>query len=511
LTKFFEWSEKIKNNFYNNDLIISNTQNIEKSKENSLNILKDLLFIAGLKQEISDKLTNTILIKLNTEFSWKKEEFVSILNEIASTRSFLNNLDNSLIHCLELSIETCLMKFSEASSNICHFIDEKIKINDSLTENNINFHENLAYLLKFIREKDIFAQKYLILLVKRIISHKINIEQEEIFCRTLNLSNLPLIELDRIKKIVTDTKKSLEIEEIDENLAKKMQIIVLPYSAFKQGVPSLDMETTVSFFASRLGLNCMDEIAKLKMIFLDRYKKIHEGRKLMFLHQYDTIIMSWGNLTLETNLFQAKILLILEKNGPLTTEEIKKEFYDHESNEKEYNDLFITALLSLKPFISEKPNNNLNNNNNNLNNNNYIYSLIEDEKEIITGPWPIKSKSPSKESPTKTTTTKRKRLSLLNNYNLKSKELLLFGYKKNEKDDEYLMIQKQRDYTLQALIVKILKQKKIISKDDLIRDVIDGIAQSFIPSKEKIERNIITLIEKEYLKENSNGKYEYIA
>jgi cullin 1 len=75
------------------------------------------------------------------------------------------------------------------------------------------------------------------------------------------------------------------------------------------------------------------------------------------------------------------------------------------------------------------------------------------------------------------------------------------------------MVEEDRKYAIQAAVVRVLKNRKLIGHQALVAEVIDQLKGSFHPTVQDIKRNIDTLIEKEYMERRTEdgGYYEYIA
>ena len=67
---------------------------------------------------------------------------------------------------------------------------------------------------------------------------------------------------------------------------------------------------------------------------------------------------------------------------------------------------------------------------------------------------------------------------------------------------------------IQASIVRVMKSRRQLSFTDLMSQVTASLVDTFVPRVEDIEKNITTLMEKEYirkLEDTTAVHYEYIA
>ncbi|KAL0480218.1 CUL1 [Acrasis kona] len=106
---------------------------------------------------------------------------------------------------------------------------------------------------------------------------------------------------------------------------------------------------------------------------------------------------------------------------------------------------------------------------------------------------------------------------LLINYNFKSKKhkIGLGGSKKIAVQETFKSLSglsEDRKYALQAAIIRIMKSKKSMEHDDLVRNVLQQVT-SFRPQTSDVKRSINALIEQEYIKrdENVTSMYKYIS
>lgn len=71
-------------------------------------------------------------------------------------------------------------------------------------------------------------------------------------------------------------------------------------------------------------------------------------------------------------------------------------------------------------------------------------------------------------------------------------------------------VNKDRRYAIDAAIVRIMKEQKVLSHQQLVLECVEQLRQSFKPNIQAIKKRIQDLIVREYL-ERDQGKYRYFA
>jgi cullin 1 len=174
------------------------------------------------------------------------------------------------------------------------------------------------------------------------------------------------------------------------------------------------------------------------------------------------------NYEIQVSTFQISILLLFNEVDKLTVGSIQKEI--HLSTNELKNALLI--LLQSKILISNQ------------------MSELNMETEISLN---FQFKSPNR------------KLLLFSNYQKKKFE--------NSLNSTYEQINEDRKYSIQGVIVRIMKNRKVLSHNELISECINFLKNEFSPQISEIKRNINSLIETEYLKrdEIDSSIYQYIA
>ena len=65
---------------------------------------------------------------------------------------------------------------------------------------------------------------------------------------------------------------------------------------------------------------------------------------------------------------------------------------------------------------------------------------------------------------------------------------------------------------VEACVIRVMKQSKILDLDELMGDVLDILSNRFVPEKRMLREAIERLIEKEYLRkrEGKENVFEYV-
>ncbi|CAG7818481.1 unnamed protein product, partial [Allacma fusca] len=216
-------------------------------------------------------------------------------------------------------------------------------------------------------------------------------------------------------------------------------------------------------------INIPQEIAPAMNSFIEYYGKQYEGRTLAWYHNksFGEIIYNAGPLmnkkyTFTVSVYQMTILLLFNERTAWTVEEIK------ESTLIETNILTqVLPILERTKLLTK--------------NSTGAYELFQNYKS-----------------------SKHK-----HDINVPIKSELKTGSEEAVNDE----VQNQRNFVLQAVMVRLMKANQTMRHSDLIAETIAAVSNRFKPNVTRIKRTIDCLIEKEYLKrdEEEADRYVYIS
>ncbi|XP_046677480.1 cullin-3-like [Homalodisca vitripennis] len=83
----------------------------------------------------------------------------------------------------------------------------------------------------------------------------------------------------------------------------------------------------------------------------------------------------------------------------------------------------------------------------------------------------------------------------------------------SERQDTMKRINEDRNYEIEAAIIRIMKSRRVMEHENLVFELITMLTPRFVPTRENIKTRIEVLIEREYITRNSEDRriYEYLA
>lgn len=325
--------------------------------------------------------------------------------------------------------------------------------------------QQIHLIFKYLDDKDVFEKFYCKGLARRLI-HKASVGDD---AEKFMISGFKAIcgyeYTSKMQRMFDDIQVSNDLNdkfrqhcaELNRNLGVDFSVLVLA-----QG--SWPLQTQPSNFSVPA------ELEKLMEEFLRFYKQLHDGRKLCWLHYLSKgdikVLYTVKKYELQATSYQIGILLLFNECESYTTDE-------------------LAASTNLSDIELKRT----------------LQSLI-DCKLLI--------KSPSGDTinPSDTFTL---------NANFQSKKVRFKIISALQADtpqqitETKKFVDDDRQLYLQAAIVRIMKTRKTLSHNNLVKEVFEQARPRFIPNIALIKKCIEQLIEKEYLERVDNDKYNYLA
>ncbi|CAF0964893.1 unnamed protein product [Rotaria sordida] len=424
--------------------------------------------IQSLKGENLPTLFVETLLELHTKY-------LNIIREtFANDPDFISSLDKACTIIVNMKNGNCLS--AKAPELLAHYCDNLLrKSSKTLTENEIE--EKLLHgitIFNYLEDKDYFQRFYQKMLARRLINQQSTSMDAEEFIVT-KLKEICGYEFTaKLARMFQDMKVSNDLyikfldylkSESSSNVQNQTMtnLIGLDFNIYVLQANSWPIAqlTTNTFLIPQ-------PLEKPLHLFEAFYNKQYNGRKLCWIYNLSNgeIRMSHLDRSYVVTMctYQMAILLIFNQHDKLTLHEIA------ESTKLNMKELERQIL----PLIENKF---LLNNTNNLT-----------SKSIISINFEYKSKR-----------TKFKISTTI--------------HKETRQDSEISqkIVDDDRKFYLQAIIVRIMKSRKILKHNLLIEEVITQSKQRFIPSIHLIKKCIEILIDKQYLERNLTDEYTYIA
>ncbi|CAF0943305.1 unnamed protein product [Rotaria sordida] len=424
--------------------------------------------IQSLKGENLPTLFVETLLELHTKY-------LNIIREtFANDPDFISSLDKACTIIVNMKNGNCLS--AKAPELLAHYCDNLLrKSSKTLTENEIE--EKLLHgitIFNYLEDKDYFQRFYQKMLARRLINQQSTSMDAEEFIVT-KLKEICGYEFTaKLARMFQDMKVSNDLyikfldylkSESSSNVQNQTMtnLIGLDFNIYVLQANSWPIAqlTTNTFLIPQ-------PLEKPLHLFEAFYNKQYNGRKLCWIYNLSNgeIRMSHLDRSYVVTMctYQMAILLIFNQHDKLTLHEIA------ESTKLNMKELEKQIL----PLIENKF---LLNNTNNLT-----------SKSIISINFEYKSKR-----------TKFKISTTI--------------HKETRQDSEISqkIVDDDRKFYLQAIIVRIMKSRKILKHNLLIEEVITQSKLRFIPSIHLIKKCIEILIDKQYLERNLTDEYTYIA
>lgn len=373
--------------------------------------------------------------------------------EIASSLDTTNNYDTTPCYLKDKINKAFKVKISDISSfsqDLANCSDGYLKSGKKATQQEIEeVIKNIGQLFILMDDKDLFKEHYKELLAKRLLNNRHHdLEQEKSLIQNF--------------KIISGHNFTIELEGIISDITlETKQLANYPYE-FSTRVLSCGYWPTYI----TLNPNLPPSMAQYIEDYTEFHKKENNSLKLTYAHTVGTceikMFFQKKNYILSMTPIQAIIVLLFDQ-------------------EKSYTYIEVLELSGLsKPVLNQ-----------------VLGSLCFSKKKLLKK-TPVSKKFKDEDI-------------LEFNSNFRSKLIKIkfpsINLKKTKKIKEKVSI--NRDNTIEATIVRIIKTKKIMEHSKLIPEVANQI-RIFQPSIKHIKQRIEALIEREYLERTDKG-YEYLA
>ncbi|XP_065323897.1 cullin-2-like isoform X1 [Gordionus sp. m RMFG-2023] len=459
-----------------------------------------------------------------------------------SDTRFLASLDKAC--SIAINYKSDFKIYCRAPEQLSRYCDILLKKNpkilpESEVETKLN---NVVTLFSYLKDKDTFQQFYANMLAKRLIfGSSQSLDAEENMINKLKTA-CGYDFTNKLYRMFTDIKLSKDHNEGFQGYLKRLTLsFPLPnFSVFilQAGAWPINQANLPSFQAPIILENCLTQ-------FELYYSSNFNGRKLMWLFH-----LSMGELKitylpkpyfLSLNTFQMAILLLFNNNtsmSPCNTDKVLNNCnanlvannakcnlhlsYDHIQREtglaNQELKRHLYALLDF--FLLNIYKVNLETNTLNLLTVKPISQALTDPKyletlfcDMETCKYSLNTDFQSKKSKIKLSIPPLPAsLAVLTNASGNiDEELPSTSTRDNEQT--HMAVEEDRKLYLQAVIVRIMKSRKVAQHNQLVQEVIEQSKSRFVPSVNVIKKCIETLIEKQYVKRKTDfpEEYSYIA
>jgi cullin 1 len=382
-----------------------------------------------------------------------------------SDPSFVAALDKA---CRKVVNDNPINKDSTKSPELlAKYCDLLLKKSTKHLDENALEHKlsQVILIFKYVDDKDVFQKFYSKMLAKRLI-HATSVSDDAEKFMIAGLKEACGFEYtSKLQRMFNDIQLSVEINErFKEYTTENKVALKVDFNIQVLTAGSWPLQTQASSFNVPFELEvCLKEFHKF-------YDKLHHGRKLNWLHH-----LSKGDMR----------MLYLKKKYEMQATNYQMAVLLNYNEREQFSTQELSQATSLSDLELKRT----------------LLSLLDSKvlKKTSSG----RALTPTDEFVlNKTFTSKRIRFKIT---------APLQAETEKQSADTRKVIDDDRKLYLQAAIVRIMKARKMLNHNNLMREVIDQSRSRFIPSIPMIKKCIEQLIEKEYLKREENDKYSYVA
>lgn len=402
------------------------------------------------------------------------------------------NSDQSISTALTRSMGENINAFGRASEYISLFIDDNMKkgIKDKTEQEIDQTLEKAIILLRYLQDKDIFETYYKKHLCKRLIlgkSHSVEVEKQMISRMKMELGNAFTMKLEAMFKDMTIS------EDLTANYKKR--VAGLGDADRSRVELTVNVLTSMTWPLEAFRISTEDDPEnKAQLIWPTALEKVRRGFEQFYSEKH-----SGRKLTWQTSMGDVDIRARFPKSPRV-----------HDVNCSTYaalvlllfNDLPAGASLTLEDIQAQT--------------NIPLNALKRNLQSLAVAP---KTRFLVKE-PMSRDVNAGDRFSINENYKpatVRIKVGVVSAGNKVEGDKERKETEKKnndsRQYAVEAAIVRIMKQRKVLPHAQLLPETINVLASQFKPDVNMIKKRIESLIEREYLDRDENApvpSYRYL-
>ena len=405
------------------------------------------------------------------------EWILKVQYEYASViKDYFDN-DKVFTFSLDLALSDIVTQKEESSTKTrsskllaiyCDFLLREKKVSETEIDKELTM---AASVVKYIQERDVFQEFYRKNLAKRLfqnqsismVSEKYMIEQLRVVCGFGSVDKF-----NRMDRMVTDIESSSGLNQSFYDYLTESNhnndLASFHINVLSTGFWPLGRTPTVT-------ARVPEDIQRFVDLFRKFYDTKFVGRRLSWLHHKcsgDIILRGFEkSYMVNMSTYQYAVLNLFNRATALTAGEIIRA-----------TDLTQENLKNL------------------------VESMIGSYDRILTVSPPVSDQF-----------TEASVIRVNENFSNSSMEFKLPSVLPQEIQQARSSINEDRSMFLQAAIIRIMKSRKTMKHNDLVQEVIRQSAGKFQPNISNIKKAIEGLIEKEYLKRNTemNEVYEYIV
>ena len=414
---------------------------------------------------------DTALAKNFVEWILKVQyEYASVIKDyFDNDKVFTFSLDLALSDIVTQKEESSTKtRSSKLLAIYCDFLLREKKVSETEIDKELTM---AASVVKYIQERDVFQEFYRKNLAKRLfqnqsismVSEKYMIEQLRVVCGFGSVDKF-----NRMDRMVTDIESSSGLNQSFSDYLTESNhnndLASFHINVLSTGFWPLGRTPTVT-------ARVPEDIQRFVDLFREFYDTKFEGRRLSWLHHKcsgDIILRGFEkSYMVNMSTYQYAVLNLFNRATALTAGEIIRA-----------TDLTQENLKNL------------------------VESMIGSYDRILTVSPPVSDQF-----------TEASVIKVNEEFSNSSMEFKLPSVLPQEIQQARSSINEDRSMFLQAAIIRIMKSRKTMKHNDLVQEVIRQSAGKFQPNISNIKKAIEGLIEKEYLKRNTemNEVYEYIV